>query len=363
MNRRRFFKKAAKGLLPMLGAIVVGPSVVIDTLTSCSKDAGCDGCEAACMDDCQTTCSGSCVGAASGSTPVQTYKGSGTLSDPYYASDAVKFVKTLREDEPTTESYYIKGKVSKIYTNYDNGVGWAYFNMSDDGKDKNTLTAEVYYFNNQDYVSGPLLKVGDDVVINGNLEYDVGIIPFCHPGYLYSLNGQTSGGSGTCRDCATACSGACTTSCSTTCKGSSTSSTCSNCASDCSSGCSTGCSTTCKGSSSSSSCTGCGSGCSSSCGSGCSTGCSTGCSGSCGTGCGTGCQGKCDTSCTTGCGAYCKQTCGGSCDGTCANTCSTQCVSSSKAGCSGTCFGKCSSTCAKTCSSYCYSSCKNVGRS
>lgn len=352
MNRRRFFKKAAKGLLPMLGAIVVGPSAVMETLTSCSKGgSGCDGCEAACMDNCQTTCSGSCVGAASGSTPVLVYKGEGTLSNPYYASDAVRFAKSLQEDKPTEQSYYIKGKVSLIYSNYDNGVGWAYFDISDDGRDKDALTAEVYYFNDEEYLSGPLLKVGDDVVINGHLEFDVGLIPFCSPGYLYSLNGQTSGGSGTCRDCATACSGTCTTSCSNTCKGSSTSTTCSNCANDCSSGCSTGCSTTCKGSSSGSSCSSCGSGCSSSC------------SGSCGTGCGTGCQGKCDNSCTTGCGAYCKSTCGGSCDGTCANSCSTQCVSSSKAGCSGTCFGKCSSTCAKTCSSYCYTTCKGTGKS
>ena len=350
MNRRRFFKKAAKGLLPMLGAVVAGPSAVMETLTSCSKDGGgCDGCEAACMDSCQTTCSGSCVGAASGSTPVLVFKGEGTLSNPYYASDAVKFAKSLPEDQPTTESYYIKGKVSKIYGNYDNGVGWAYFDISDDGKDKNPLTAEVYYFNNLAYLSGPLLKVGDSVVIYGCLEYDVGLIPFCTPGYLYSLNGQTSGGSGTCPECASTC----TVSCNDTCKYSSGSSSCSNCASDCSSGCSTGCSTTCKGTSSGSSC--------SSCGSGCASGCSTGCKGSCGTGCGTGCQGKCDTSCSTNCGGYCKVTCGGSCQDGCANSCSWQCPANSKSGCSGTCYGTCSTTCAKTCSGYCYSTCKNVG--
>ena len=33
-SRREFFKKAAKGALPIFGAIVLGPSLI----TSCSKD-------------------------------------------------------------------------------------------------------------------------------------------------------------------------------------------------------------------------------------------------------------------------------------------------------------------------------------
>lgn len=64
MNRRQFFKKAARGLLPMLGAVVMGPSIVMSTLTSC--DNGCDGCEAACMEGCETTYTGSCTGGCSG---------------------------------------------------------------------------------------------------------------------------------------------------------------------------------------------------------------------------------------------------------------------------------------------------------
>ena len=64
MSRRRFFKNAAKGLLPMLGAFVVAPSIVMGTMTSCDK---CDGCEASCQDNCETTCTGSCSGACTGS--------------------------------------------------------------------------------------------------------------------------------------------------------------------------------------------------------------------------------------------------------------------------------------------------------
>lgn len=62
MNRRRFFKKAAKGLLPMLGAFAAAPTVLA-SLTSCG---GCDDCEAACMDDCESTCSGTCSDGCSG---------------------------------------------------------------------------------------------------------------------------------------------------------------------------------------------------------------------------------------------------------------------------------------------------------
>ena len=58
-TRREFFKKAAQKVLPMLGAIVVGPSFITSTLTSCEK---CDGCESTCSDDCTTGCSGGCSG-------------------------------------------------------------------------------------------------------------------------------------------------------------------------------------------------------------------------------------------------------------------------------------------------------------
>ena len=63
MSRRHFFQKAAKGMLPMLGAIVVGPSIVMSAMTSCDN---CGACEAACQDNCENTCTGSCSGACLG---------------------------------------------------------------------------------------------------------------------------------------------------------------------------------------------------------------------------------------------------------------------------------------------------------
>lgn len=59
MNRRRFFKKTAKEILPMLGAFVAAPTVIMNSLASCGPD-GCDSCEAACRDNCVDSCKGSC---------------------------------------------------------------------------------------------------------------------------------------------------------------------------------------------------------------------------------------------------------------------------------------------------------------
>lgn len=64
MNRRRFFKKTAKEMLPMLGAFVAAPTVIMSTLTSC----GCDDCEAACQDDCEGTCKYNCYDSCSSSS-------------------------------------------------------------------------------------------------------------------------------------------------------------------------------------------------------------------------------------------------------------------------------------------------------
>lgn len=80
-SRREFFKKAAKGALPILGAIALAgaPGVVkaaeeaMDCNYSCSNSCrgncygGCSGsCGGACSYSCQNTCKGSCQGRCSG---------------------------------------------------------------------------------------------------------------------------------------------------------------------------------------------------------------------------------------------------------------------------------------------------------
>jgi len=60
-SRREFFKKAAKGMLPMLGAIAFGPMLI----TSCGPDdsdefIGCTDCTSVCSSNCSTTCTSTC---------------------------------------------------------------------------------------------------------------------------------------------------------------------------------------------------------------------------------------------------------------------------------------------------------------
>jgi CXXX repeat radical SAM target protein len=64
LSRREFFKKAAKGVLPILGLAVITPSI----LSSCTKeddndggsnDSGGSSCHG-CSGTCDSSCSGSC---------------------------------------------------------------------------------------------------------------------------------------------------------------------------------------------------------------------------------------------------------------------------------------------------------------
>ena len=78
-SRREFFKKAAKGALPILGAIVLANAPVIASASE-ESPMGCKymcantclgtckgSCYSNCTGNCYRTCSGSCDGSCSGS--------------------------------------------------------------------------------------------------------------------------------------------------------------------------------------------------------------------------------------------------------------------------------------------------------
>lgn len=64
-SRREFFKKAAKGALPILGAVVLANTPL---LSKAAEATGCtiDACTATCMGGCKGACSG-CSHSCSGS--------------------------------------------------------------------------------------------------------------------------------------------------------------------------------------------------------------------------------------------------------------------------------------------------------
>lgn len=139
-------------------------------------------------------------GPATGGDP----KGSGTKEDPYNVAAAINAVKNLtwtaNDNYQKVGPYYVKGKISRIA---DNGsfsqsgtFGNATFYISDDG----TQNGEFYcyrllYLGNKKYTSGTDIKVGDEVVIYGELMNYRGNTPetVSNSAHLYSLNGVTGG--------------------------------------------------------------------------------------------------------------------------------------------------------------------------
>ena len=66
-SRREFFKKAAKGALPILGAIVLAGNPLLSKAAE-EPTMGCDyNCVYSCYTYCQNTCSGRCDNSCSGS--------------------------------------------------------------------------------------------------------------------------------------------------------------------------------------------------------------------------------------------------------------------------------------------------------
>ena len=131
--------------------------------------------------------------------------GTGTADDPYNVAAARAAVKDLTWTSNTeyqkTGTVYVKGKISKIAdkgTFGESGTfGNATFYISDDGKEGNDLYCyRILYLNNEKYTSGTDIKVGDEVVICGELMNYKGNTPetVANNAYLFSLNGSGGGG-------------------------------------------------------------------------------------------------------------------------------------------------------------------------
>ena len=132
-------------------------------------------------------------------------KGTGTLADPYNALGAAAAVKNLtwtsNTEYQTTGDVYVKGKISRIAdkgTFTEGGTyGNASFYISDDGQQNDEFYCfRILYLNNEKYTSGTDIKVGDEVIVCGQLMNYRGNTPETVAGkaYLYSLNGDTGGG-------------------------------------------------------------------------------------------------------------------------------------------------------------------------
>ncbi len=120
--------------------------------------------------------------------------GSGTQSDPYTASKAISVAQTLSSSE-TISGVYVKGVISTIQE-VDTSYGNATYFISDDGSTSNEFEIyRGYYLGGEKFTSSSQIKVGDEVVVTGDLVNFYGNTPELTTGnHLYSLNGETSGG-------------------------------------------------------------------------------------------------------------------------------------------------------------------------
>ena len=128
-----------------------------------------------------------------GPGPSVTTTGQGTLASPYTAADALAVAGTLEQGKSTSDSYYIKGKVSSITYPFDVQHGTATFNISDDGQPANEfLCYGVKFLENKAWLNGNTqIATGDEVVVYGPLKNHNGTLETGSGAYLYSLNGVT----------------------------------------------------------------------------------------------------------------------------------------------------------------------------
>lgn len=132
-----------------------------------------------------------------GVTPGIPSEGDGTEASPYSASQALAITKDMEKDVQGTNTVYVTGKVAQIKDAYSDQYGNVSFYITDDGAaaDKNDmfLVFRCKYFGNEKFSSADQLKVGDEVVVVGNLINYYGNTPELKNSYVIKINGETSG--------------------------------------------------------------------------------------------------------------------------------------------------------------------------
>lgn len=89
-SRRQFFKKAAKGALPILGAIALSQAPFLSQAHESQNEMGCYygcqySCYGSCKGDCRGDCRGDCLGSCTGcqGTCMSACKGNGCVTVIY----------------------------------------------------------------------------------------------------------------------------------------------------------------------------------------------------------------------------------------------------------------------------------------
>ncbi|MBQ7444045.1 MAG: hypothetical protein IJS59_09340 [Bacteroidaceae bacterium] len=126
-----------------------------------------------------------------GNTPIEGLKGSGTKDDPYDVASTIKLIAA----GPPSAKIYTKGIISKIDEIDTGSFGNATYYISDDGSTKDQLEVyRGYGLGGAKFTSSNDIKLGDEVIVYGQVVIYNSKYEFTQGSQLYSLNGETSGG-------------------------------------------------------------------------------------------------------------------------------------------------------------------------
>lgn len=126
--------------------------------------------------------------------------GEGTLAKPYLASQAADVASQLADGATTPNKVYVKGYVKKFASKHAAGIsdfGNALFYITDgpDFEGTDFYCYQVYYLGGKKFTSEDQIKIGDEVIVYGQLTNYNGTYETVGKGaaYCYSINGQTAG--------------------------------------------------------------------------------------------------------------------------------------------------------------------------
>ena len=124
----------------------------------------------------------------------------GTEADPYTVADALALIDALSNGATTSETYYVKGVVvgtPDIQKKDDQTFyGNANFDIADDANGSKLTAFRLKGMENSNIESSDYIKEGDNVILKGQLQKyvkDEVVTPEIKNGYIYSLNGVTTG--------------------------------------------------------------------------------------------------------------------------------------------------------------------------
>lgn len=123
-------------------------------------------------------------------------KGTGTQTDPYNVTAALKVINALASGEVTPTAIYVKGAVKQIKQIETEQYGNANYYITDDGNNE-IYIFQSYYLGNHKFTASSKLEIGDTVVVYGKFTNYMGNTPETvgkGTSYIYSLNGKTEGG-------------------------------------------------------------------------------------------------------------------------------------------------------------------------